>query len=387
MDREGRSRRRYLRTLGAGIAVGIAGCTAPITRQLGRGSDTDSPTTGGSASSASQSPSTPRLDTPDPRSEATDDDVGVYTRVYRQTIDSVVLVRTFGELGTPGQGSGFVYDDGGHVVTNQHVVADASSIEIRFSRGEWRTATVVGTDIYSDLAVLRIPDVPGYVAPLSLIRTHPIIGQEVVVIGSPFGLEKSLSTGVVSGINRSIPTRGGFTIPDAVQTDAPVNPGNSGGPLVTLDGTVVGVIRSAGGDNIGFAISAALLRRVVSALIETGRYRHAYMGVALTTVTPTTAQANDLESPSGVLVVDVLSDGPSSDVLQPSDRDATVKGVTVPVGGDIIIGMGGQRIRTQEELATFLALETSPGDTIDVTVIRDGSRQRVELTLGARPRP
>ncbi|RKD97556.1 S1C family serine protease [Halopiger aswanensis] len=306
---------------------------------------------------------------------------GDYASVYESAVDSVTQMET-----SSGQGTGFVYDES-HLVTNAHVVGDATELDVRFRNGEWRSGTVVGTDVYSDLAAVRVDERPEYATPLPFIDGDPVVGEEVLVIGNPYGLDGTLTTGVVSGVNRSLPSSLGYDIPDAVQTDAAANPGNSGGPIVSLDGKVIAVINSGGGDNIAFGISAALAQRVVPSLIENGEYDHAYMGVSLATVTPAIAEPNDLENPRGVIVERVRSGGPSDGVLQPSTGTAVVDGTRVPTGGDIIVALDGTEIASLEELSSYLALETSPDETISVTVIRDGQEQSVELTLGTRPRP
>ncbi|MFC6990042.1 S1C family serine protease [Haloplanus sp. GCM10025708] len=213
------------------------------------------------------------------------------------------------------------------------------------------------------------------------------VGQEVVVIGTPFGLDGTVTTGIVSGVNRSIPSPTGYRIPDAVQTDAAVNPGNSGGPLVSLDGEAVAVINSGAGDNVGFGISAALTRRVVDDLIEAGTFEHAYMGVSLVAVTPAIARANDLETPRGLAVVDVDPDGPAEGVLRPSEERAVVDGDPVPVGGDVVLAVDDTRTLTTEDLGSYLALHARPGDTVALTVLRDGSERTAAVELGRRPEP
>ena len=350
------SRRRFLAA--AGLAAGLAGCNAPA---------------GGTS---------PRSD----RINTSPDSPSVYADVYREAIDSVVLIRVFGGNGRNGQGSGFVYDQR-HIVTNEHVVSDVADVRVRFTDGSWRAAEIAGTDVYSDLAVVRVSDKPTRAEPLSLVRGEVAVGQEVVAIGNPFGLSGSLSSGIVSGVDRTLPAANNFSIPDAIQTDAAVNPGNSGGPLMTLDGRVAGVINSGSGDNIGFAISAALIRRVVPALIESGSYEHAYMGVRLTDVTPLIAEANDLSTARGVYMDEIVDGGPADGVLQGSDGTEAINGIDVPVGGDVVVRMGGEPVQSQQVLSTYLALSTSPGDTIPVEVIRDGTRTTVDLTLGSRPQP
>ncbi|WP_339102901.1 trypsin-like peptidase domain-containing protein [Haloterrigena salinisoli] len=306
-----------------------------------------------------------------------------YTETYRNTIDSVVLVTVSGTGGLGGGGgglgTGFVVDDQ-HIVTNNHVVQNASEggIEIQFSNQEWRTASVVGTDGYSDLAVLRVDDMPDVATGLSLSESEPVIGQEVLAIGNPLGFDASVSQGIVSGINRSLPSPTGFSIPAAIQTDAPINPGNSGGPLVGLEGEVLGVVFAGAGQTIGFAISARLANRVVPALIEDGTYEHPYMGVGVLPVGPEIADEIGLEEANGVLVGEVVPDSPADGVLMPASGAS-------PSSGDVIIAIDGEEIPNQDQLSAYLSLETSPGDTIELEIVRDGEEQTVDLTLEERP--
>jgi S1-C subfamily serine protease len=273
------------------------------------------------------------------------------------------------------------------MVTNEHVVAGASEFYIRFSETDWREVSVVGTDVYSDLAVLGLDDVPEGVTAPPMLDSTPDIGTRVVAIGNPFGLSGSVSEGIVSGVDRTLEGANNFSIAAGIQTDAAVNPGNSGGPLVNLDGDVVGVINSGGGDNVGFAISSQLVQRVVPALIEDGNYDHPYMGVTLQDVSPLIAEANDLDDASGVYIDSAVPDGPADGVLEGSTGSEPIDGYDVPVGGDIVRQLDDTDIATRGDLATYLALETSPGDTMAVTVQRDGDEQTVDLTVGTRPEP
>jgi len=368
------SRRRLLAA--AGTAVATAGCTAFTEERPGDQADTGTP--GGTTTDAG---------TERQGSGGVGAGGEPFARVYERTIGSVVTVRVYGS-GVSGAGSGFLRGDG-TVVTNQHVVEGADEIELAYSEGEWTTAEVLGTDAYSDLAALAPADRPDYATPLDLLSDDPPIGTRVMALGNPFQLEASASSGIVSGVDRTLSGPSDFPIPDAIQTDAAVNPGNSGGPLVNLDGRVVGVITAGGGENIGFAISAPLARRVVPALVETGRFRHAYLGVRLVTVTPTVADANDLglEDPRGVLVAEVVDDAPAAGVLRGSPDSELVRGATVPVGGDVILSLDGTPTPTLEQLTAYIALETRPDDTVEVEVLRDGSRRTVDLTLGERPSP
>lgn len=325
-----------------------------------------------------------------------------YETLYRNAIRSVVSVYVTpgrSDRARGGAGSGFVYrvEEGGagredsadefrtgHVVTNQHVVGGASEVELRFSEGDWRTGSVVGRDTYTDLAVVRVSDLPDYADALPMAEENPTPGQRVAALGNPMGLDGTITTGVVSGTNRSMPTGNGFAIPDTVQTDAAINPGNSGGPLVDLHGRVVGVNRAKGGDNIGFAVSTAIATRVLPALVAEGAYRHSYLKVQTYDVSPAVAEANGLEEPRGVLVVDV-SLGPSSGALLGSTGSVRVRGREVPVGGDVIVGVNGHPVRSHEELLRYLITETEPGEEVTVDLVRDGERLTERLTLGERP--
>jgi len=351
--------RRDVLRLGAGALVaGVAGCSGAPTGQ----SET---TTDGTTSGA-------------PATTTRSGDESVYTEVYRESVDSVVLVRA-----DAGQGTGWVFDDS-VVVTNEHVVGPAESVDVRFSDGRWREGTVLGTDAHSDLAAIRVADRPGNAAPLPLADDDPVVGQEVVAIGNPFALSGSATTGVVSGVDRAIPAPTGYRIPDAVQTDAAVNPGNSGGPLMSLDSEVVAVINSGGGDNIGFGISAALTERVVPSLVETGDYQHAYVGLSFAEVTPAVAEANGLDEARGLLVRSVDPNGPSAGVLRGSEDTAFVDGRQVRVGGDVVLSVAGTAVQTFEDLLSLFALRTSPGDTVTVEFLRDGERRTAEVELGVR---
>lgn len=357
-------RRAFLAT-GTGLAAALAGCAGPRTDRSMPGDSSAQPSA-------------------DAENVA---DGSAYTDVYEATIDAVALVQVDGVVnprtGEEGRGSGsaFCYD-GTHLVTNHHVVAGGDAVDLRYVTGDWSSTTVVGTDPYSDLAVLEADHVPSSATSLPVSDERPVVGQQVLAIGNPLGLEGSMTRGIVSGVNRSYAPRGAqFSISNVVQTDAAVNPGNSGGPLVDMEGAVVGVVHATGGENVGFAISAALTRRVVPSLIESGGYRHAYLGIELLPVDRRIAAANDLSEASGILVVGVVPDGPADGVLRGSD------GGNPPVGGDVIRRIDGEAIPDQHALSTYLALETSPGETVTVDVVRDGEETTVDVTLGERPMP
>ena len=373
--------RRELLAAGAAVAA-TAGCLAP-TGDAGRvGVD-----------------ETAEFEPPERTEPARIDADADYVDVYETVSPSVARVQTYvedrsesifgDEGGAAGQGSGFRIGED-YLVTNDHVLADPDTVRVQASDGTWTDAAVVGRDPYSDLAVVETDgSLPG--GPLPLAAEIPPTGSEVLVIGSPLGLEGTATQGIVSGRRRTIPATvtaaGRFSIADAVQTDAALNPGNSGGPIVTLDGNVIGVATATQGENVGFGVSARLVREVVPELVETGSYDHSFMGVSVLEVEPLLAEANDLPEARGVYVAEVSEDGPSAGVLHGADGETTVEGATVPTGGDAIVAFDDTPIPTNEALSQFLALETRPGDVIDVTVWRDGDAETVELELGSRPDP
>ncbi|CCQ34605.1 Serine proteinase [Halorhabdus tiamatea SARL4B] len=368
MPPEELSRRRFLGLLGASTALGAAGCA-----------DSPSAETVDPVPSDTGTDDSPELttDTPDVDAQSR------YTDVYRSVSDSVVQIRVITTLGSAGTGSGFVYDDT-HLVTNEHVVADAQELYVRYPSTGWRQASVVGTDLHSDLAVLSVDAHPSAADPLSFVDREPAIGTEVVAIGNPYGLSGSVSAGIVSGVDRTLAGPNNFSIPDTIQTDAAVNPGNSGGPLVNLGGEVVGLISAGRGDNIGLAISSALTRRVVPSLIETGSYEHPYLGIGLRDVTPAVARANDLPEISGVYVTQVLEGSPSDGVLQGATGETTVDGRPVPVGGDVITHIEGEPTPISQQLASVLALQTEVGQPATIRVWRDGTAEDLQVTIGSR---
>jgi S1-C subfamily serine protease len=308
-----------------------------------------------------------------------------YERLYRETIPSVVSVYVTPDDRSQwgGSGSGFVYDET-HLVTNEHVVGDADEVDLRFSEGDWRVGRVVGTDPYTDLAVLAVEDLPADATPLPLAEANPAPGVLVAALGNPMGLDGSISAGIVSGASRSMPTGNGFAMPDTVQTDAPINPGNSGGPLVTTEGKVVGVNRAKTGDNIGFAVSAEVVRRVVPDLVAEGRVAHSYLRVRTLDVSPTVAEANGLDETGGVLVVEV-SRGPASGVLRGCRGTRTVRGREVPTGGDVITAIDGAPVDSHEALMRHLLVETRPGESVTVDLVRNGHARTETVTLAERP--
>ncbi len=282
-----------------------------------------------------------------------------------------------------GEGSGWVFDDLGHIVTNNHVIENATEITVIFYNGEWADATVVAADPQADLAVLQVEIPAGVeVQPLTLAAPDSMrVGYSVIAIGSPFGNDRTMTTGIVSALGRSFPVGDGiinrYTLPDVIQTDAAINPGNSGGPLFNLDGEVVGVnfainspVRASSG--IGFAIPVAIVERVVPALIEDGAYAYPFMGISGQSITPAVAKEQKLPTNVlGALVGDVMTDGPSADSGLAS--------------GDIIIAMDGTPIHSFDDLVAFLITQTTPGQEVEATVLRGEDEVQIAITLGERP--
>lgn len=287
------------------------------------------------------------------------------------------------------QGSGFVFDDQGHIVTNAHVVDGASSISVRFPNGASYDARVVGVDESTDLAVLELDAPAALLEPLAIADSSSVeVGDGVVAIGSPFGLESSVTSGIVSALHREITAPNDFAIGNAIQTDAAINPGNSGGPLLDLQARVIGVTSqiessSGGNDGVGFAVPSNTVRAVVSQLISSGKVEHAYLGVSLQTIEDDAASA--LGIAQGVEVTEVKAGSPAaSAALVGASGSQSVNGQEYATGGDVITRVDGKRVTTAAELRGLIEGK-SPGDTIAVTYVRDGATKTVRVELGTRP--
>jgi S1-C subfamily serine protease len=319
--------------------------------------------------------------------------VDMYTRLNPAVVNITVYLDQGGEVLPMAQGSGFVIDDQGHVVTNAHVVHGTDAIEVTFSDGLIREATLVGEDLFSDLAVLKV-ELPEDVEPIPLGTLDDLdVGETVVAIGNPFGLEGTLTRGVVSALGRTIPTTTLFSIPQAIQTDAAINPGNSGGPLLNLNGEVIGVnaqIETDGTSNsnvgVGFAIPVSIIGRVVPSLIEAGSYDWPYLGVSGYTVNPPLVRAMSLPVEQGAYVSFVSDGGPAEAAgLRGTTDTITQEGRTVETGGDIITAIDGLEVKTFDDMLVYLSLETSPGQEVTLTILRDGEYQDVSVQLASRP--
>jgi S1-C subfamily serine protease len=338
---------------------------------------------------------TPSDDTP--RIElVTDEDqvlVDMYSRLNPSVVNITVYLNQEGVLDSFAQGSGFVYDDLGHIITNAHVVHGTDGVEVTFSDGLIREATVVGEDLHSDLAVIKV-ELPEGITSIPLgVMDDLAVGQTVVAIGNPFGLEGTLTRGIVSALGRTIPALTIFSIPQAIQTDAAINPGNSGGPLLNLNGEVIGVnaqIETSGTSDsnigVGFAIPVSIIRRVVPPLIETGHYDWPWLGVSGYTVNPPLVEAMNLPVEQGAYVSSLTEGGPAQAAgLQATTEAITQDGRQVEVGGDVITAIDGQPVKTFDDMLVYLTLQTTPGQEVTLTILRDGQYQDVTVQLGTRP--
>ncbi|OBZ35428.1 MAG: peptidase A2 [Methanohalophilus sp. DAL1] len=318
----------------------------------------------------------------------------IYENLYNLVFDSVVSVRAEGEINGNqfiSGGSGFLYDAEGYIVTNQHVVESADSVEVYFSNGVVMDAEITGTDVYSDIAVLKVDEVPcdetcqPYPLPMAnSSRINP--AQMVMAIGTPFGLEGSVTHGIVSATGRTMSTTNGFSIPNVIQTDAPLNPGNSGGPLIDLSGKVIGVNRARSGDNLGFAIPSNKARMVADAIIEKGEYDHSWIGIQMLPVSPRAADFMDLneEAARGVMVVVVVEGGPAEEAGLKSAEEVKINDEIIFINGDIIVGVDGVEVYNSDQIIAYIS-EKQPGDEIELEYYRDGEKMTTQLELGSRP--
>jgi 2-alkenal reductase len=294
-----------------------------------------------------------------------------------------------------GQGSGFVWDQEGHIVTNNHVVEGASSVEVIFNDGKTFEAQVLGRDPNSDLAVIKVDRPAAELRPAPLGDSDQLkVGQLAIAIGNPFGQEFTMTSGIVSAVGRTIRSgNAGFSIPESIQTDTSINPGNSGGPLLDRTGAVIGIntqiySRSGANEGIGFAVPINTAKQIVPTLIKGEEYKYAWLGISGATVSPELANLMKLPNDTlGALIVEVTKDGPADKAgLKGSDKTQTVDGIDYQLGGDVITAINGQPVRSIEDVIAYLADSTRPGDKVTLDLIRaDGKPSTVEVTLGERP--
>ncbi len=323
--------------------------------------------------------------------------------LFQRVNPGVVAIKTVGEQ-AGSLGSGFVYDAQGHIITNFHVVEGSKQVEVDFTSGYKTYGTIIGTDLDSDLAIVKVNAPSEELHPLPLGDSDALkVGQTVIAIGNPFGLDSTMTTGIVSALGRTLDslhtTTGGgvFTAGDIIQTDAAINPGNSGGPLFNLSGEVIGVNRAIRTVNttdtgeplnsgIGFAISSNIVRRVAPSLIENGSYDYPYLGISsMDSLSLPVIEALGLKSNVGAYVSSVVRGGPADKAgIQAGTQPTSIGGLLA--GGDLIIAIDGKPIQTFDDLLRYLINHKSPGDTVTFTVLRGEKQLDIEVTLDKRPR-
>ena len=323
---------------------------------------------------------------------------GSLAALYQNVLPGVVAIRT-----DIAEGSGFMFDPDGHVVTNQHVVEGASTIEIGFSSGFKAYGTVIGTDSYADIAVIKVDAPAGEIHPLRIGDSSLLqVGEPVVAIGNPFGLNGTMTLGIVSALGRTqltAPATSGpsFSNADIIQTDAAINPGNSGGPLFNMDSEVVGINQSietnavdqttgnAVNSGVGFSISINLVKRIVPFLIRDGVYKYPYLGISSNSdLSLSEIEALGLTTYKGAYVLSVIEGGPA-DQAGIRGGDTPTSFTNLQAGGDLIIAFDGKPVDTYEEMLIYLLTTKSPGDTVVLSVLRDGQQMDITVTLGERP--
>lgn len=319
---------------------------------------------------------------PEPAAAAGGLSIGqIYDQAFKAVVEIAVAAgdSSFGDPATRAQGSGFVLDRKGHIVTNQHVVSEAGSISVSFWNGTVFAADLVGTDPSTDLAVIKVRAPVSLLEPLRIGDSNDVaVGDTVLAIGSPFGLEGTLTSGIVSALHRQMTAPNDFTINDTIQTDAAINHGNSGGPLLDRRGRVIGVNAqiesdSGGSDGVGFAIPSNTVRSITRQLIESGEVRHAYLGITMVAV------------PGGVAITQVRNETPAQKAgLRAATGAKTVHGQERPTGGDVIIEFGGQKVTSAAALQSAVDA-MRPGDEVSITILRDGKRRTLDVTLAVRP--
>jgi len=312
--------------------------------------------------------------------------------VYATVGPAVVCITAPQRFGTC-IGSGFIIDGEGHIVTNNHVAVAADELLVTLADERTVAAEVVGTDPGTDLAVLDI-DVPADELAIAQLGDSATlqVGQRAIAIGNPFGLERTITTGVVSSLGRTMSRDDSdFQIAELIQTDAAINPGNSGGPLLDSQGRVIGVnsaIFSTTGTNsgVGFAIPVDMVKKVVPELIDNGSYRHPWLGITGASITPEVVEAADLPVENGVLISTVEPGSPADDAgLRGGTRQVVVSGLPITTGGDIIVAIDGVQVKRFDDVVNYLASSTSVGDQVTLTIIRGGDELAIDVTLKERP--
>jgi len=331
---------------------------------------------------------------------ASDIEEQLVTNVYQRASPAVVHITSkvirysyfWGPIPQEGTGSGFVIDEEGHIVTNNHVVAGAEEVEVTLGDGAVLSAKVIGTDPYNDLAVLKINAAAAELTPVELGTSANLrVGQRAIAIGNPFGLDRTLTVGVISSLGRIIERQGELPLGEAIQTDAAINPGNSGGPLLNSQGQVIGVntaIKSPTGGSvgIGFAVPVDTVKRVVPELIEKGYYAHPWLGFEAYSIVPRLVRGLDLPVQEGLLIARIYRNGPAHKAgLRGASKEVRIGNHIVGAGGDIITALNGTAVGSMEDLTIYLETKTRIGEGLTLTIWREGNEQQMEITVGERP--
>jgi putative serine protease PepD len=390
-----RLRSPFFSALLGGLVVAVAGLIAIAAGVVDSG--------GGSTTTVAQ-PLTAPVDAKE------EGDSNVVNQIYKADGQGVVFIESqlepqeseffnpFGEpeaeSGGTATGSGFVIDNEGHILTNNHVIEGAEKVTVKLGESEkTHDAEVVGTDPGTDIALLKVNAPAKELHPLTLGRSSDVeVGDPVVAIGNPFGLDRTVTSGIVSALQRQIQAPNGFSINHVIQTDAAINPGNSGGPLINAAGEVIGInsqIATGGGGNgnvgIGFAIPIDTIRAEIQQLETKGEVEHAFLGITGGTVTPELAKAVNLPVTEGVIVQTVVKDSPADKAgLEAGHTSATINGTEVRLGGDIITEANGGKVKSMEELVEVIQ-DSKPGDDLELTILRDGQEKTADVTLGTQP--
>ena len=316
--------------------------------------------------------------------------------LFEKSEEGVVKIkveRIGSQVDTGSVGSGFVYDNLGHIITNAHVVDGADKATVTFLDGSQYNAEIIGKDKFTDIAVIKVSEKPRLLHPLEIGDSSLLqVGEQVAAIGNPFGLSGSMTSGIVSQIGRLLPSQNsGFSIPDVIQTDAAINPGNSGGPLLNMRGQVIGIntaIQSITGEfsGIGFAVPSNTISKIVPTLIEEGKYPHPWIGIVGQDIDPVLAKVLDLKQAKGFLVMTVVDGSPADKAgLKGMSQTKVIDGKEYPVDGDIIISVDGKEVRKISDILIHLQREKSVGDEMVLGILRDGDFMDLTLKLVERP--
>ena len=315
--------------------------------------------------------------------------------IFEKSEPGVVRVniqRNQTESDVGGVGSGFVFDTQGHIITNAHVVKDATKTIVTFLDGRSYNAEIIGVDEYTDIGVIKVNADLKLLNPLSLGDSSNLqVGEPITAIGNPFGLSGSMTSGIISQMGRLLPSDSGYSIPDVIQTDAAINPGNSGGPLLNMRGEIVGIntaIQSTTGEftGVGFAIPSQTVAKIVPTLISDGEYKHPWIGISGTDIDLEMASVMELENTLGFLIITVIEDSPASDAgLIGSNKMIEVEGREYSIGGDIIVSVDGIDVRKIDDILIHLQRGKAVGDEMVLEVLRDGRTTNVTIVLQERP--